>query len=142
MKDDATKQKFIELRASGLSLSKISRELSTSKPTLVSRTKELRLEIENQKALALDELRERLSLSRQKRLSLIGELLNKLKKDALGRDFSEMPDHKLLELAIKYAQTIEGVMPEIEWQRREKRKPLNELVQELDSGETVASWKL
>jgi len=41
MKDQQTKEKFIELRAKGLSFDKISRELRISKQTLINWSKKL-----------------------------------------------------------------------------------------------------
>ncbi len=49
MKDNETKNKFIELRAKGFSFAKISKELKTSKQTLVTWSKDLTLEIKNLK---------------------------------------------------------------------------------------------
>jgi len=45
MKNNEVKQKFIELRASGLSFDKISKELDTSKVTLMKWEKEFSQEI-------------------------------------------------------------------------------------------------
>ena len=47
MKDTAQKEKFIQLRAKGLSFDKISKEINTSKPTLLKWSEELEGEIAN-----------------------------------------------------------------------------------------------
>ena len=56
MKDTATKAQFVELRGRGLSFDKISQELKVSKVTLIQWSKELALEIKNQKAMEIDNL--------------------------------------------------------------------------------------
>lgn len=52
MKTDTEKEKFIELRARGLSFSKIAEAIGVSKPILIKWNSELGKEIANQKFLA------------------------------------------------------------------------------------------
>jgi len=142
MMDEVLKHQFIACRASGMSFDRIAEKLKVSKPTLVNWSRECSLEIENLKASALDALREKFVLTTQKRLELLGELLERLKQEALARDLSTLPSHKLLELTIKYSDTVKEATPPVEFKQKEARPTLAENLKELESGEIVVSWEV
>ena len=102
MKPQKTKERFIELRAKGLSFDKIAKDLKISKQTLIDWSKELQSEIANLKALELDTLYEEYYLLKENRLQTFGTMLNKIKKEVESRDLSEVPTDKLLDLFLKY----------------------------------------
>jgi DNA-binding XRE family transcriptional regulator len=102
MKPQKTKERFIELRAKGLSFDKIAKDLKLSKQTLIDWSKELQSEIANLKALELDTLYEEYYLLKENRLQTFGTMLNKIKKEVESRDLSEVPTDKLLDLFLKY----------------------------------------
>jgi transcriptional regulator with XRE-family HTH domain len=102
MKPKNTKERFIELRAKGLSFDKIAKDLKISKQTLIDWSKELQSEIANLKALELDTLYEEYYLLKENRLQTFGTMLNKIKKEVESRDLSEVPTDKLLDLFLKY----------------------------------------
>lgn len=100
------KQRFIELRAKGLSYDKIAQELGRAKQTLVDWGKEFKEEIANLKALELDSLYQEYYLSKENRLQTFGQMLNRIKDEVLSRDLSEVPTDKLLELFLKYNSQV------------------------------------
>lgn len=100
------KQQFIQLRAKGYSFDKIAKELGKAKQTLIDWSKEFQEEIANVKASELESLYETYHLLRENRLQIFGELLQKLKAEAVKRDFSEIPADKLLELLLKYNSQV------------------------------------
>ncbi len=100
------KRQFIQLRAKGYSFDKIAKELGKAKQTLIDWSKEFQEEIANVKASELESLYETYHLQRENRLQIFGELLLKLKAEALKRDFSEIPAEKLLELLLKYNSQV------------------------------------
>ncbi|MGZ4885497.1 MAG: hypothetical protein ACXVI7_09170 [Halobacteriota archaeon] len=51
MKDNKTKERFIELRGQGLPLARIAAEINVSKPTLINWGHEFREEIDNAQAI-------------------------------------------------------------------------------------------
>jgi transposase-like protein len=102
MKPQTTKEKFIDLRAQGLSFDKIAKELQTSKQTLIDWSKELQEEIANRKALELETLYESFYLLKEYRLKNFGSLLNKIEQELQARDLSDVPTDKLLDLFLKY----------------------------------------
>ena len=101
-----TKERFIELRAKGWSFDKIAQELGKAKQTLIDWSKELEDEIANLKALELEALYEKHYLLKENRLQVFGELLSKIKEEALSRDLSDVPTDKLLELLLKYSNQV------------------------------------
>ena len=59
MKDQETKEGFVELRAKGWSFDRIAQELRVSKQTLINWRREFALQISNLKAIELEALREK-----------------------------------------------------------------------------------
>ena len=100
------KDKFIELRAKGWSFDKIAKELGKAKQTLIDWSKELQEEIANVKALELEAIYEKYFLLKEARLQTFGEMIGKLKKEALSRDLKDLPTDKLLDLLLKYNSLV------------------------------------
>ena len=100
------KERFIELRAQGYSFDKIAKELGKAKQTLIDWSRELQEEIANRKALELEALYERFYLLKEHRLKSFGETLSKLQKEIEGRNLSDVPTDKLLDLQLKYLAFI------------------------------------
>ena len=101
-----TKQKFIELRAQGLSFDKIAKELSKSKQTLIDWSRELSGEIANLKAIQLEEMYETFYLTKENRLQTLGTMLSKIKEEVDNRNLSEVSTEKLLDLLLKYNSKV------------------------------------
>jgi len=112
----ALKTRFIELRAKGLSYARIARELKVAKGTLASWNQELSEEIASLKAVQLEELYEKYYLVRAGRIELIGSQMKKLVKELQKRDFAEISTEKLLDLVLRYFETLkaEYIAPEPE----------------------------
>lgn len=107
------KERFVELRAKGVSYDDIVKEIGVSKPTLIKWGRELELEISNLKALEWEALQEKHFVSKTKRVELYGEELSRLNQEIGNRDYSEMPLEKLLELKLKYADKLKQEETEI-----------------------------
>ena len=97
------KQRFIELRAQGMSFDKIAQELGKAKQTLIDWSKELQEEIANYKALELEALYESYYLLKETRLKQFGGIVNKLTEELQKRNLSDVPTDKLLDLYLKYS---------------------------------------
>ena len=106
METTELKERFIELRAKGWSFDRIANELGKAKQTLIDWSKELQEEIANLKALELEALYEKYYLLKETRLQTFGEMLYKIKREIEGRDLSEVPTDKLLELLLKYNSQV------------------------------------
>lgn len=103
MRDSKTKDRFVELRAIGWSFERIANELSVSKTTLVSWSKDLSREIANLRALELDAIQKKYLLQKEQRLKFLGELLEKLHQELLSRKMAGVPTDKLIEIFLKIA---------------------------------------
>ena len=106
VKNTELKQKFIELRARGLSFDKIAGELHVSKPTLITWSRELAETIKNYSAIEREALQEQYLISRKARVELLGGLLKTIKDELASRDLKDVPTHKLFELLLKYAVNL------------------------------------
>ena len=101
-----TKERFIELRAKGWSFDKIAKELGKAKQTLIDWSKDLQDEIANRKALELEALYESYYLLKENRLQTFGAMLTKIKEEIEGRNLSNVPTDKLLDLFLKYNSQV------------------------------------
>lgn len=135
MKTAAEKEKFIELRALGLSFGRIAVELRVSKQTLIAWAREFEVEISNLKALALDALHEKFVLSQAKRLETFGDLLNKMLEELRSRDLQAVPTATLFRLALDYLTAMKEEDSSVTLQTKEGFDA--QLARSMD----VVSWK-
>ena len=101
MKDQETKEKFVELRAKGLSFDRIAAELKVSKQSLINWARELENEISNLKKVELEALQEKYFMLKSQRIELFGEKLKSLKDELDKRNLSDLPTDKLFDLFMK-----------------------------------------
>ena len=116
------KERFIELRAKGWSFDKIAKELGKAKQTLIDWSKELQEEIANVKASELEVLYEKYYLLKEARLQTFGEMITKIKKEVEGRDLSDVPTDKLLDLLLKYNSLVKDEIVEPTFKSSEEIK--------------------
>ncbi len=119
MKDQGTKERFIELRARGLSFDKISKELQVSKQTLIDWSKGLQEEIRNLKAIELEALQEKYFLTKEKRLELFGERLKAIKEELDKRDLKDVSTDKLIELFLKFHRSLKEEAAPLELEKKD-----------------------
>lgn len=110
LKDNETKQRFIELRAQGLSFDKISNELQVSKQTLINWQSEFNYEIANLKACELESLYEQYYLLKKDRIERFGKLLDKIHTEIEKRDLSQLEVDKLINIYLKIHDKVESEM--------------------------------
>jgi hypothetical protein len=101
MKDQETKQRFIELRAAGLSFARIAEELKVSKPTLIQWSRLHQFEIQNLRAIETEALAEQCFVSQRERWEQIGRDLRRVEAELAKRDLRDVPTARLLSLAAK-----------------------------------------
>jgi DNA-binding XRE family transcriptional regulator len=133
MKDQPTKERFIELRANGWSFDRIAKELKVSKQTLVAWSKELTLEIANLRAIELEALQEKYFLLKGKRIELFGEKLKTIREELDKRNLKDVPTEKLFDLLLKCFAVLEREAVETVFQE-ETDNPLPSFTE-------VKSWK-
>lgn len=106
MKSDATKQKFIQLRAEGLSYAKISEQLHLSKSTCSSWENKFADEIATLKKDRLQELYDEYGMEKEARIKALGKVLNKIDDAIDDADFSAMTPAQLLDARLKYQKAL------------------------------------
>lgn len=106
MKDIATHERFIELRANNESYLTISKKLGVSKSTLMQWAKQYKVDISNMRALSMDALQEQYGVSKRERITLLGEQLQSVREELKKRGLSDVPTFRLLELATKLADYL------------------------------------
>ena len=126
MKSQKVKEKFVELRAKGLSYDKISQQIGVSKPTLISWSKELEVEIFNLSAIEKEKLQKMLRVSKEYRVKLLSSQLNMVLFELGKRDLSTINTAKLLELSLRYLSELKSEDENLLF--RQKFSPLDDLV--------------
>ena len=102
-----TQQKFVERRAQEWTYARISTELGVAKSTLIEWSRKFRFEINNRKALELDELHNRVLGSRQQRVSVLSEKLSRVEEELRKRNLADVSTARLYSLADALRRQIE-----------------------------------
>ncbi len=104
-------EKFIQLRAQGMSFEKISRELNVSKPVLLKWNGELLDRIKQAQFYELENIVEKYSLMRAKRFEvhskLLSSALQELQERAENNKLKTLSTEKLFQLVEELEQRIE-----------------------------------
>jgi transposase len=95
------KENFIELRAQGKSYDSIAKVLGRTKKTLITWSKELKVEVNNAKIIEMDSLHEKYLLSKKARYERFGNTLNLLNQELEKRDLSSLSTKELIDLILK-----------------------------------------
>ena len=119
MKDNDTKEKFLELRANGLSYDKIAKKLNISKQTLIAWSQEFKYELSNLKAIELDRLQQEYFISKIKRVKLFGERLEQINLVLNKRNLDELATDKLIDYQIKILNTLKEDESDILFKKEE-----------------------
>lgn len=114
MKDIATKERFIEMRASGISFDRISQELKVSKQTLINWSNGLKLEIQNLQSMHHEALLEKYQITSENRVAILSEQLKKVRTELAERSLKETPTKSLFDVMIKLCEML-----------KEEQKPVN-----------------
>lgn len=137
--------RFVELRASGLSLRAIAQELHTSKSTLSLWEIELRAKIARFRAERLQDVYVQYGVVKEARIKALGTALQNIDGELTKRDLSDVPTDKLLDYKLRYttALTEEYVSLDIrdkterELDTSEIMRRLDDLYQRVRNGETT-----
>jgi hypothetical protein len=108
MKDIQTKEQFIEFRAKGYSLMKISKMLKVSKQTLIMWQKDFNWVISNIKNMQMETLYEKYFLDKEERIKLFGETIRSLNKALKKKNCSDLSSKEILEQLPKYIELLKS----------------------------------
>lgn len=106
MKDQDLKNKFVEMRAAGMSYAKIAMKLHVSKNTLMRWGKDFAGEISKMKSARVEELCEKHLLAMERRVELFGEQLLRIRDELADRDLSELATPDLFRLYLRYLSAV------------------------------------
>ena len=111
MKSIEEKQRFVELRAKGLSFERIAEELKVSKPTLIKWSEELFHEVQEAQFYELENLLENYKLMRKQRFELYCKLLSsaltELESRAAAGKLQKVPTEKLLNMVEQLEKRVQ-----------------------------------
>jgi hypothetical protein len=99
MIDAGKQQRFIQLRSQGWSFARIAAELDVAKGTLITLSRKLHFEIQNQRAIELEALQEQLIASREARARALAAQLQRVEQELQKRDLSQVSTGRLFGLA-------------------------------------------
>lgn len=105
------KQRFIELRAVGMSFDRIAQETGISKPTLLKFQAELKEQIQEQQYFEMENIVNSFSIQRRNRFEamacLLARALQELRNIAESPALETMPVEKILQLVLTLEQRLE-----------------------------------
>jgi hypothetical protein len=130
-----TRQKFVELRAQGWSFVRLAAELGVAKSTLIEWSRQFRFELQNQSAIELDDLKNRLLGHRQHRAGVLAEKLAAVEAELRKRDLSSVSTHCLYVLSASLQRQIESAIGDLSFVSPVNQIPGDEYVEE------IQQWK-
>ena len=123
MRTQAERQKFIQLRAEGLSFEKIARKTGISKRTLLSWSKKYKSEIADLKAGQLEALREQYYLSTEAKVKMWGKIVSKIGPELTERRLLNVAPETLLDMLIKAQGKLEQAYVDPKSNSKNKTQP-------------------
>ncbi len=106
MKDLATQEQFIELRAQGMSFAAIAERLGVAKSTLIAWSENLEIEIANLRQIHVEGLREKYRMGAERRVELFGKQLDAVESELGKRDLAVVPTERLFDLLVKLGKEL------------------------------------
>lgn len=108
MKTADKKEKFILLRAEGLSYSKIAKELGISKGTCTKWEQDFSEQIRRAKEERLADLYKLYRIGKEEHIKKLGEALQRIDEALAQKDLTEIPADKLLRLKLEYEDRLQA----------------------------------
>jgi hypothetical protein len=136
MKDQATVQKFIELRAQGVSFGRIATQLGVAKCTLISWSRESQHLIQNLRAIEWEEFLDRTLVSRPDRLQALSDQLRRLETELAARDLASVPPDRLQAMAEQLRRRLDRECGALQFSARAQPS------REDDTREAVQVWSV
>ena len=133
MIDANTKLKIVELRARDYSIKRIADELGIAKQTVVDALQDMKEQVATLRAINLDELYESQAITAEARIRNLSSLTQRIKEELDGRDLTDVPTDKLIDLYIKTASALEERIIEPVFQSSQEQEEDREARKILDS---------
>ncbi len=107
MHDIQVQQRFIELRTQGWSFARIAAELQVARGTLIQWSRQFQFDIQNQRAIEMEALREQLVTSCEVRAKTLASQLQAVEQELARRNVAELSTTRLFQLAESLRRQIE-----------------------------------
>ena len=106
MHDDTKRQEFITLRAQDWTYESIEKEISVSRRLLMTWGRAHQYEIQNLRALRLEEFRKKHLISEEKRLEILGNQIRDMEEEMASRKLSEISTPQLFNMLTKLRKEV------------------------------------
>ncbi len=106
MKDPATKEQFVELRAQGVSFAVIAERLGVAKSTLITWSKEAENDIGNLRQIYAEAMREKYRMGAERRVEIFAKQLDSVEGELAKRDMATVPTERLFDMLLKLGREI------------------------------------
>jgi len=107
MNDLETQKRFVQLRIQGWSYDRIAVELKISRRTVINWSRKYRFEIQNERAMTMDNLREQLLSSREVQARALAGQLKAVEAELAKRNVSDLSTTRLFSLAAALRRQIQ-----------------------------------
>lgn len=139
MKDQATKDSFIAMRAGGISFAAIAKKLHVSKQTLIEWSRECAEKIDNLREIEAEALRERYRATMAARLELVGGLEERIATELKGRKLKNVSTERLAALLLKCHEIMATLVAPVKFRATHKYSLAESL--SLDNQSATAEWE-
>lgn len=126
MLDEEIQAKFVALRGLGKTFAAIAEELSVSQGTLINWSRKYRFELQNLRAIRMEELRNKAMASTEVRVNALAGELHRIEEEIKKRDYSDVPTAKLLSMAESLRRQIVRETGEFQFTTPINRMPNDE----------------
>ena len=126
-----TRQKFVERRAQGWPLFRIATELGVARSTLIEWSRQSRFEIQNRRAMELEDLSHRLLGDARSRASALAVRLALVEEEIKKRDLSQVSTPRLFSLSAAFQRQIIHEIGELRFAIPVKDIPGDEYIEEV-----------
>lgn len=123
MKTNSVKEKFIVLRAEGLSFDKIAKRIKVSKPTLIKWQREYQREINELLEVRYCEILEKYKLTKEKRIEKIAEELDLVWEAYKKVEYKDLTKRELLMMIMRLERRLKEEIGEFERFDEEEEGP-------------------
>ncbi len=137
MKTATEKQKFIELRAKGLSFDKIAKELDICKPTLLKWSQDYKKEIANLFYFQFEAMISQFRLERTSRVESMAVILSKAIEELKSRSFDDLSAKELLSIIAQTGENLNAELSRVQYITDEHEDPISRIEDELLTPKTL-----
>lgn len=120
--DTDKQRRILDLRARGISYSKIAAEVGVAKQTAIDLCKAQEEAVATLRAIYLEELYEQHRITKEERIAAHASLLERIRTAIQNRDLSDVPTEKLIDLELKLSAALNDEIVEPNFQTSEEQE--------------------